>query len=56
MALIAPLAAVGSPDYIRLVLTLTFLVGAMQLLLGLARVGNVVEKVPHSVVPFGVTP
>ena len=50
MALIAPLAAVGSPDYIRLVLTLTFLVGAMQLLLGLARVGNVVEKVPHSVV------
>ncbi len=50
MALIAPLAAVGSPDYIRLVLTLTFLVGAMQLLLGLARAGNVVDKVPHSVV------
>ena len=50
MALIAPLAAVGSPDYIRLVLTLTFLVGAMQLLLGLARAGNLVDKVPHSVV------
>ena len=50
MALIAPLAAVGSADYIRLVLTLTFLVGAMQLLLGLARAGNVVDKVPHSVV------
>lgn len=50
MALIAPLALVGSADYIRLVLTLSFLVGAMQLLLGLARVGEIVERVPHSVV------
>ena len=50
MALIAPLAAVGSPDYVRLVLTLSFLVGAMQLLLGLARVGNIVDKVPHAVI------
>ena len=50
MALIAPLAAVGSPDYVRLVLTLTFLVGAMQLMLGLARVGAIVDKVPHSVI------
>ncbi len=50
MALVAPLAAVGSPDYVRLVLTLAFLVGAMQLLLGLARVGQLVDKVPHSVV------
>lgn len=50
MALIAPLAAVGSPDYLRLVLTLTFLVGAMQLMLGLARVGAIVDKVPHSVI------
>lgn len=50
MALIAPLAAVGSPEYVKLVLTLTFLVGAMQLLLGLARVGALVDKVPHSVV------
>lgn len=50
MALIAPLAAVGSPDYVRLVLTLTFLVGALQLALGLARVGAIVDKVPHSVV------
>jgi SulP family sulfate permease len=32
------------------VLTLTFLVGALQLLLGLARAGSIVEKVPHSVV------
>ena len=50
MALIAPLAAVGSPDYVRLVLTLSFLVGAMQLLLALARVGALVDKVPHAVV------
>ena len=50
MALIAPLAAVGSARYVELVLTLTFLVGALQLLLGLARAGSIVEKVPHSVV------
>lgn len=50
MALIAPLAVPGTPQYIQLVLTLSFLVGAMQLLLGLARVGAIVERVPHSVV------
>lgn len=50
MALIAPLAAVGSAEYVRLVLTLSFLVGFMQLLLGLARVGGLVDRVPHSVV------
>lgn len=50
MALIAPLAAVGSPEYVRLVLTLSFLVGAMQVLLGLARAGSLVDKVPHSVI------
>jgi SulP family sulfate permease len=50
MALVAPLAAVGTPAYVSLVLTLALLVGVMQLLLGLARVGTWVEKVPHSVV------
>jgi sulfate permease, SulP family len=50
MALVAPLAAVGSPAYVKLVLTLSLLVGVMQLLLGLARVGALVDKVPHSVV------
>ncbi len=50
VALVAPLAAVGSPDYVKLVLTLAFLVGVMQLLLGLARVGALVDKVPHAVV------
>jgi SulP family sulfate permease len=50
MALVAPLAAIGSPQYVTLVLTLSFLVGALQLLLGLARAGSLVDKVPHSVV------
>ncbi len=50
MALVAPLAAVGTPEYVRLVLTLTFFVGAMQLLLGLSRAGSWVDKVPHSVI------
>lgn len=50
MALVAPLAVVGSPEYIGLVLTLTFMVGALQLLLGLARVGKWVDLVPHSVI------
>ncbi|WP_158219593.1 SulP family inorganic anion transporter [Ideonella sp. A 288] len=50
MAVVSPLAAVGSPHYVSLVLTLAFLVGLMQLLLGLARVGALVERVPHSVV------
>ena len=43
MALMAPLAVVGSERYVELVLTLTFLVGALQLLLGLARAGSIVD-------------
>lgn len=50
MALIAPLAEVGSDRYIHLVLTLSFLVGTMQILLGAARAGMLVDRVPHSVV------
>ncbi len=50
MALVTPLAAAGSPAYVKLVLTLAMLVGIIQLLLGLARVGALVDKVPHSVV------
>ena len=50
LALIAPLATPGSPNYIALVLTLTFLVGAMQLALGLARAGRLIDLVPHSVI------
>ena len=50
LALIAPLATPGSPNYIALVLTLTFLVGALQLALGLARAGRLIDFVPHSVI------
>jgi sulfate permease, SulP family len=50
LAVMAPLAAVGSAHYVQLVFTLALLVGVMQVLLGLARAGALVDKVPHSVV------
>jgi len=40
----------GSPEYISLVLTLTFLVGIFQLALGLARMGALVNFISHTVV------
>jgi SulP family sulfate permease len=40
----------GSAEYIRLALTLTFLVGVFQLALGLARMGALVNFISHSVV------
>jgi len=40
----------GSPQYIQLVLTLTFLVGVFQLVLGLARMGALVNFISHTVV------
>lgn len=49
-ATIGPLAPAGSPDYVRLVLTMTFLVGVFQLLLGLFRLGTLVNFVSHTVV------
>lgn len=50
MALVAPLAAVGSEHYVGLVLTLTLMVGVLQLSLGLLRVGRLVDYVPHAVI------
>ena len=50
MALIAPLALPESNTYISYVLTLSFLVGVIQLLLGFSKAGRWVEKVPHSVI------
>ena len=40
----------GSPQYIQMVLTLTFLVGVFQLALGLARMGALVNFISHTVV------
>ncbi len=50
MSLMIPLAMPGTPAYVSLVLTLTFMVGAIQFLLGLVRAGRFVDIVPHSVV------
>ncbi|MDX9787256.1 MAG: sulfate permease [Desulfobacterales bacterium] len=47
---ISPLAVPGSPEFIRLTLTLTFLAGIYQLAFGLARMGTLVNFVSHSVV------
>lgn len=43
-------AVPGSPEFIELALLLTFLAGAFQLGMGLARFGNLVNFVSHSVV------
>ena len=50
MALIAPMAMPESTTYVTYVLTLSFLVGVLQLLLGISKAGKWVEKVPHSVI------
>jgi SulP family sulfate permease len=47
---ISPMAPPGTPEYIRIALTLTFLAGACQFALGLARMGTLVNFVSHSVV------
>ncbi len=47
---ISSLAEPGSAEYIRLVLTLTFMAGIYQLGFGLARLGTLVNFVSHSVV------
>ena len=49
-ATISPLAAAGTPEFVKLVLTLTLLVGVFQLALGLLRLGTVVNFVSHTVV------
>ncbi len=40
----------GSADYIKLVLTLTLLTGVLQLAMGLARMGTLVNFISHTVV------
>ncbi len=49
-ATIAPLAVPGSPDYVRLVLTLCLVVGTIQLAMGLARLGSLVNFISHTVI------
>ncbi len=49
-ATVAPLAVPGSERYIVLVLTLSFMTGAMMLAMGLLRLGRVVNFISHTVV------
>ncbi|MHB1215617.1 MAG: SulP family inorganic anion transporter [Thiobacillus sp.] len=49
-ASISPLAVPGSAQYIGLVLTLTCLAGLIQLALGLARMGMLVNFISHTVI------
>lgn len=45
-----PFADAGSSEFITLAMTLTLLAGIFQLLLGLARLGALIELVSHSVI------
>jgi SulP family sulfate permease len=49
-SVVSQFLAPGSPHYIPYVLTLTFLAGLFQLLLGLARMGVLVNFISHTVV------
>ena len=49
-ASLSPLAVPGSVDYVSLALTLTLMVGAIQLLAGLIGLGAVLSFVSHSVI------
>ncbi len=49
VASLAPLAAVGGPEYLRLVLVVTLMVGVLQLVLALARLGVLTNFISPSV-------
>lgn len=49
-AAVTPLAVSGTPEYIGLALLLTLLVGIVQLLLGVLRLGTIVNFVSHPVI------
>jgi SulP family sulfate permease len=49
-AQLAPLAEPASAQYVQLALTVTFLTGALQLALGLAGMGMLVNFISHSVI------
>lgn len=49
-ASISPIAEPGSAQYIGLVLTLTVLVGLIQLTMGMARLGSLVNFISHTVI------
>jgi len=50
LSVLSAMAEPGSAQYVKLALTLTFMVGCVQLALGLARLGMLVNFISHSVV------
>lgn len=49
-AVLAPLAAPGSPQYVQLAITLAFMCGVMMIALGVARLGALVNFMADSVI------
>jgi len=49
-ATMAPLATPGTPEYVKLALTLALLIGLMQLAMGMARMGTLVNFISHTVI------
>lgn len=49
-ATVSKFAAPGTPEYVTIALTLTFLAGVYQLILGIARLGTLINFISHSVV------
>lgn len=49
-SVLAPHAEPGSAEYVKLALTLTFMVGIIQVVMGLAKLGTLVNFISHSVV------
>lgn len=49
-SVLSPHAEPGTAEYVRLALTLTFLVGVIQIAMGLAKLGSLVNFISHSVV------
>jgi sulfate permease, SulP family len=50
LALVSPLAEVGSFKYVELAITLTFMVGVFQLVAGMLRAGTIISRIPDSVI------
>ena len=49
-ASVSPYAEPGSPQYVEMVLTLAFLTGLFQLIMGLAKMGALINFISHTVV------
>ena len=49
-AVLSPLAIPGSSEYVQLAITLTLMVGIFQFVMGLARMGTIINMIPNSVI------